>query len=43
MKFEDGDVRGAAADWQQVVKLAPRSRAAALAGEYLTETEASQN
>jgi hypothetical protein len=40
MKFEDGDARGATADWQQVVKAAPRSRAAALASEYLTETEA---
>jgi hypothetical protein len=40
MKFEDGDALGAEADWQQVVKSAPRSRAAALAGEYLTETEA---
>ena len=39
MKFEDGDARGAVADWQQVVKLAPRSRAAALAGEYLSETQ----
>ncbi len=38
MKFEDGDARGAQADWQQVVKSAPRSRAAALANEYLTET-----
>jgi tetratricopeptide (TPR) repeat protein len=40
MKYEDGDAIGAAADWQKVVKMAPRSRAAALAGEYLTETEA---
>jgi tetratricopeptide (TPR) repeat protein len=40
MKFEDGDARGATADWEQVVKAAPRSRAAALANEYLTETEA---
>lgn len=40
MKYEDGDVKGAHTDWQQVVKAAPRSRAAALAGEYLTETEA---
>jgi tetratricopeptide (TPR) repeat protein len=43
MKFEDGDTRGAEADWQQVVKAAPRSRAAALAGEYLSETEAPKN
>ncbi|HWA02752.1 MAG TPA: hypothetical protein VG819_04405 [Rhizomicrobium sp.] len=40
MKYEDGDAAGAHADWQQVVRAAPRSRAAALAGEYLTETEA---
>src|ERR1700749_2049914 len=40
MKFEDGDAKGAVADWQQVVKLSPRSRAAALAGEYLSETQA---
>jgi tetratricopeptide (TPR) repeat protein len=39
MKFEDGDEKGAHADWQQVVKAAPRSRAAALANEYLTETD----
>jgi len=38
MKYEDGDARGAQADWQLVVKSAPNSRAAALAGEYLTET-----
>jgi len=43
MKFEDGDTRGAEADWQQVVKAAPRSRAAALASEYLTETESGQH
>ncbi|HTT98770.1 MAG TPA: hypothetical protein VMF58_12025 [Rhizomicrobium sp.] len=42
MKFEDGDARGATADWQQVVKAQPRSRAAALANEYLTETESPQ-
>ena len=40
MKYEDGDTTGAQADWQKVVKAAPNSRAAALAGEYLTETEA---
>jgi Tfp pilus assembly protein PilF len=40
MKFEDGDARGAQADWQKVVTAAPNSRAAALANEYLTETEA---
>lgn len=40
MKFEDGDASGATADWQKVVKAAPNSRAAALANEYLTETEA---
>jgi len=39
MKFEDGDAKGARVDWQQVVKAAPRSRAAALANEYLTETD----
>ena len=39
MKFEDGDEKGAHADWQQVVKAAPRSRAAALANEYITETD----
>jgi len=39
MKFEDGDQKGARADWQQVAKAAPRSRAAALANEYLTETD----
>ncbi len=39
MKFEDGDTSGARADWQQVVKAAPRSRAAALAGEYLSQTQ----
>jgi tetratricopeptide (TPR) repeat protein len=39
MKFEDGDAKGAAADWNQVIKLSPRSRAAALAGEYLSETK----
>ena len=38
MKFEDGDAKGAEADWNQVVKLSPKSRAAALAGEYLNET-----
>jgi tetratricopeptide (TPR) repeat protein len=38
MKYEDGDVRGADADWQQVQRLAPRSRAAALAAEYLSQT-----
>jgi tetratricopeptide (TPR) repeat protein len=38
MKFEDGDAKGAAADWNQVIKLSPKSRAAALAGEYLNET-----
>jgi tetratricopeptide (TPR) repeat protein len=43
MKYEDGDTRGALADWHQVVKSTPRSRAAALAGEYLTETEAPAN
>jgi tetratricopeptide (TPR) repeat protein len=41
MKFEDGDTRGAVADWQQVIKANPRSRAAALAGEYLSETDTS--
>jgi len=40
MKYEDGNVAGAQADWRQVAKAAPNSRAAALAGEYLTETEA---
>ena len=40
MKYEDGDVKGADADWQQVVKLAPKSRAAALASEYLSQTGA---
>lgn len=40
MKFEDGDAAGALADWRQVVRAAPRSRAAALAGEYLSQTEA---
>jgi hypothetical protein len=40
MKFEDGDASGAQADWQKVVTAAPNSRAAALANEYLTETEA---
>jgi tetratricopeptide (TPR) repeat protein len=40
MKYEDGDVKGAYADWQQVVKLSPKSRAAALAGEYLSQTGA---
>lgn len=39
MKFEDGDVKGAEADWNEVIKLSPRSRAAALAGEYLSETK----
>ena len=39
MKFEDGDAAGAAIDWQKVVKAAPNSRAAALAGEYLSETQ----
>jgi len=39
MKFEDGDAKGARVDWQQVVKAAPRSRAAALANEYLSETD----
>lgn len=39
MRFEDGDAKGAAADWNQVIRLAPRSRAAALAGEYLNETK----
>ncbi|HEX4296360.1 MAG TPA: hypothetical protein VHZ29_19660 [Rhizomicrobium sp.] len=38
MKFEDGDAKGAYADWQQVIKLSPKSRAAALAGEYLSQT-----
>lgn len=38
MKFEDGDVNGAGADWNQVIRLSPRSRAAALAGEYLRQT-----
>lgn len=38
MKFEDGDQKGALADWNLVVKLSPRSRAAALAGQYLSET-----
>jgi tetratricopeptide (TPR) repeat protein len=42
MKFEDGDARGARSDWQQVVKAAPQSRAAALAGEYLSQTDPSQ-
>ncbi len=41
MKFEDGDAKGARADWQQVINAAPRSRAAALAGEYITETDPS--
>jgi tetratricopeptide (TPR) repeat protein len=41
MKFEDGDAKGARIDWQQVVSAAPRSRAAALANEYLTETDPS--
>jgi len=40
MRFEDGDVKGADADWRMVVKLAPRSRAAALANEYLSQTGA---
>ncbi len=39
MKFEDGDAAGARADWQAVAKAQPSSRAAALAGEYLTETD----
>ncbi len=39
MKFADGDAKGAQADWSQVVKLAPRSRAAALAGQYLSQTQ----
>jgi len=38
MRFEDGDIKGADADWHLVVKLAPQSRAAALAGEYLSQT-----
>jgi tetratricopeptide (TPR) repeat protein len=41
MKYEDGDAKGARIDWQQVVNAAPRSRAAALANEYLTETDPS--
>ncbi len=41
MKFEDGDAKGAHSDWQQVITAAPHSRAAALAGEYLTETDPS--
>jgi tetratricopeptide (TPR) repeat protein len=41
MKFEDGDANGARLDWQQVVNAAPHSRAAALASEYLTETDPS--
>jgi tetratricopeptide (TPR) repeat protein len=41
MKFEDGDPAGAIADWQKVAKAAPNSRAAALANEYLTETDSS--
>jgi tetratricopeptide (TPR) repeat protein len=41
MKFEDGDAKGARIDWQQVVGAAPRSRAAALASEYLSETDPS--
>jgi tetratricopeptide (TPR) repeat protein len=40
MKYEDGDAAGAQADWRKVVNAAPNSRAAALANEYLTETEA---
>jgi len=40
MKYEDGDAAGAQADWRKVVNTAPNSRAAALANEYLTETEA---
>ena len=40
MKFEDGNTAGARADWQLVVKSAPRSRAAALAGEYLSQLDA---
>ncbi|HWA89923.1 MAG TPA: hypothetical protein VG889_07800 [Rhizomicrobium sp.] len=39
MRFEDGNARGAVADWNQVIKLSPRSRAAALASEYLSETK----
>jgi tetratricopeptide (TPR) repeat protein len=39
MRFEDGNQKGAVADWNQVIKLGPRSRAAALAGEYLNETK----
>jgi len=38
MRFEDGNEKGAIADWNLVVKLGPKSRAAALAGEYLNET-----
>lgn len=38
MKFEDGDAKGAETDWNQVIRLAPKSRAAALAGQYLSET-----
>jgi len=38
MRFEDGDAAGADADWNRVVRLAPRSRAAALAAQYLSET-----
>jgi tetratricopeptide (TPR) repeat protein len=38
MKFEDGDTKGAEADWRLVIRLAPKSRAAALAAQYLTET-----
>lgn len=43
MEFEDGDARAAMADWRSVVKAAPRSRAAALASEYLNQTDSSQN
>jgi tetratricopeptide (TPR) repeat protein len=43
MEFEDGDDRAAKADWRSVVNAAPRSRAAALAGEYLSQTDSSQN
>lgn len=43
MKFEDGDAAGAQADWRKVAGAAPNSRAAALANEYLTETEAPKN
>lgn len=39
MKYEDGDRGGAYADWKSVVAAQPRSRAAALASDYLNQTE----